>query len=344
MQNITSDDDIVVTIIVKALNEEQRIGACLESAQAELAGLKVKGEVILVDSLSVDRTVAIAAGLGVRIVQFESVRDRNCGAALQLGYQYARGSFIYVLDGDMTLVPGFIGHALGYLEAEPSVAGVGGKLIDRQVVNVADKMRVAHYEALTAPQSVAVLGGGGLYRREAIEQVGYLANRWLPAFEEAELGARLLAAGWRLVRLPEPGVTHSGHNESSFQLMMRLWRIGRIEASGIFLRAAVGQVWQRQVLKACWFVFAAPLLYLAALLLAGIGVLAGLEFLPALGGGVLVVWSAVLLALIVRKKDMREALISLMAWHMYPLGALRGFVRPVGDPAARIRARLLGED
>jgi cellulose synthase/poly-beta-1,6-N-acetylglucosamine synthase-like glycosyltransferase len=329
----------LVTIIVKALNEERRIGACLQSALRELQGLD--GEVLLVDSLSTDRTVEIAQQMAVRIVQFESRADRNCGAALQLGYQYARGQFIYVLDGDMTLEPGFIGHALAYLQRHADVAGVGGKLVDNQVLNVADKMRVAHYDALPPEQDVAVLGGGGLYRRCAIEQVGYLANRWLTAFEEAELGARLRAARWRLVRLATPAVTHSGHNETSFQLMMRLWRIGRIEASGVFLRGAVGRAWQGQAFKACWYVFAAPLLYGMAGTLAALATLAGAPFWPALGLALLAGWGGVLAALLWRKGDLHEALISLLAWHLYPVGAFKGFLRPPGDPAAPIRARVV---
>ncbi|MQA38012.1 glycosyltransferase [Rugamonas sp. FT29W] len=335
----TARDGVTVSIIVKALNEEKHIAACLESALQEVQG--VDAEVILVDSLSTDRTVEIARGLPVRVVQFVSSSDRNCGAALQLGYQYARGDYIYVLDGDMTLVPGFIRAAMDYLDGHPDVAGVGGKLVDSQVLNLADKLRVAYYDTLSEEQDVAVLGGGGLYRRVAIEQVGYLANRWLPAFEEAELGARLLAKRWRLVRLPRPAVTHSGHNENSYQLLMRLWRIGRIEASGTLLRAAFGRDWSRQALRACWFVFAAPVIYLAVLLLTGIGVRLGAPPVPTLLASLLATWGGAWALLAWRKKEGREALLSLLAWHLYTAGALRGFVRRVRDPGEPIAARVL---
>ena len=329
----------MLTIIVKALNEERHIEACLRSALAEIG--PGAGEVVLVDSLSTDRTVEIAVRFDVRIVQFESRDDRNCGAALQLGYQFARGRYLYVLDGDMTLKPGFIAHAIAYLEAHPDVAGVGGRLIDSQVLNAADKMRVAQYDALRAEQDVKLLGGGGLYRRGAIEAVGYLANRWLPAFEEAELGARLSAARWRLVRLAMPAVGHCGHPESSFQLMARLWRIGRVEASGAFLRAAFGRPWLRHALRTCWFVFVAPALYLAALAAGAAGFAAGFAFLPGLGAALLGLWGAAFAGLLWRKRDVKEVLIALMAWHMYPLGAARGFVRSARDPAVPIPARVL---
>jgi hypothetical protein len=47
------------------------------------------------------------------------------------------------------------------------------------------------------------LGGGGLYRRSAIE-IGYLTNLNLHGYEEAELGIRLQAAGYKLHRLDAP--------------------------------------------------------------------------------------------------------------------------------------------
>lgn len=330
-----------ITIIVKALNEERHIEACLRSALAALDGFS--GEVVLADSVSTDRTVEIAQRLQVRIVQFASAADRGCGAALQLGYQFARGRFIYVLDGDMQLDPAFLRRAHQYLLDHPEVAGVGGRLVDTQLNTLADKLRASQYARLKPEQQVPVLGGGGLYRRAAIEQVGYLSNRWLSAFEEAELGVRLRAAGYRLVRLADAAVTHSGHNEDSLQMLLRLWRNRRIQASGMFLRGAVGRAWLADALRLCWFVFAAPLLYGGALVLALLAMAAGLPAAPAAGGSLLAAWAGSWALLAWRKRSAREALLALLAWHLYFLGGLRGFLRRPPDPREPIRARILAE-
>ena len=45
------------------------------------------------------------------------------------------------------------------------------------------------------------MNGGGLYRRSAIEQTGYLSDRNLHGYEEFDLGIRLRDAGWQLHRL-----------------------------------------------------------------------------------------------------------------------------------------------
>lgn len=329
----------VLTIIVKAWNEERHIAACLRSVLTELA--PVRGEVIVADSMSSDRTVEIAKQFNVHIVQLASAGDRSCGAALQLGYQFARGQYIYVLDADMTLAPGFLRRAIEYLDAHPGVAGVGGRLVDLRINNLADKQRATRYAALRREQAVTCLGGGGMYRRGAIDAVGYLAHRWLSAGEEAELGARLASAGWLLVRLADAAVTHCGHDESSLQMLCRLWRNGRMQAYGVFLRSALGRPWLGVTVKACSFIFIAPALGLAALSIGALCFLGGLAFLPAWGGAQAALWGGAFCAQLWRKKSVALAAIAFLAWHMYALAAIAGFFRPVGDPLIPVPAHLL---
>lgn len=327
-----------ITIIVKALNEERHIEACLQSALQALQSMPgLTGEVILADSVSTDRTVEIASNLGVRIVQFSSVGDRGCGAALQLGYQYALGRYVYVLDGDMQLIAEFLQQSYAYLEAHPDVAGVGGKLVDVHIRTAADRHRSVYYGNLKGELEVHSLGGGGLYRRSAIDRVGYLAHRWLPAFEEAELAVRLRAEGYRLIRLSSPAVLHSGHAETTPQMMRRLWRSGRIDAIGMFIRSSYGRPWFKETIKACWFAFAAPVLYLLSIALVVAGLALGLPWqvtasLP------LALWGGVLVLLAWRKRSVQSALVGALTWHVYATGALRGFFKGISDPARPIKA------
>lgn len=323
-----------LSIIIKALNEECHIAACLDAAVPEAQALG--GEVILVDSLSTDNTVAIANQYPIRIIQFERIEDRGCGAAVQLGYQYARGDFIYVLDADMELQTGFIAHALEYLEANPTVAGVGGLIIDTRKVTPEDKRRAEHYSSISDVVFVDHLGGGGLFRRNAITSVDYLANRWLKACEEADLGMRLLTAGWRLVRLPVSAVRHTGHNESGLEMMCRLWRNGRMAAHGIFLRSALGRPWWWASVRYAWFVFAAPTLYLMAIFFSWLQANVGVESYTALITSVSLLWSLVFLTLWKKKRDVVDALFAIAAWHFYTIAAVPGFFKKATDPHQHI--------
>ena len=58
---------------------------------------------------------------------------------------------------------------------------------------------------------VTRLDGCGLYRRAAIESIGYLTDRNLHAAEELDLGARLHSASWTLIKLDRRMVHHEPH-------------------------------------------------------------------------------------------------------------------------------------
>lgn len=327
-----------VSVLIKALNEELHIAACIESAIAATRGMDA--EIILVDSLSSDRTVDIAKQYPVRIVQFQRGEDRGCGAAVQLGFQHSRGDYLYVLDADMELDPNFLPKALERLQSDAGLAGVGGRLIDRSVRTASDKRRARAAAAQKTDQEVSELGGGGLYRRKAIDQVGYLANRWLAAFEEADLGARLRAAGWRLQRLKAVAVVHEGHWESNWQMLRRLWRNGRAHASGAFLRAAWNRPWWRLACRK-----QAHLLLVVALWMGGIGASA---VVASWGGSLwevmvmlLAVPATLLIALVLRKRSLSEAALAFIVWHVLAMAGVLGFLQRPQAPMEPIPSNTL---
>lgn len=117
-------DRPLLTIGIKALNEEEHIAAAIASALAAVA--RVGGDVVLADSGSTDRTLEIARTFPIRIVQLANLDERCCGAGAQLAFQHATGEFFYLLDGDMELDPAFIDAGIAFLRDHPGHAGVGG--------------------------------------------------------------------------------------------------------------------------------------------------------------------------------------------------------------------------
>jgi len=80
-----------VSLIVIARNEEELIGQCLTSAATFC------GELIVVDSLSTDRTVDIAKGLGAQV--FEQPFT-NYVQQKQIALDHATGEWVLLLDAD----------------------------------------------------------------------------------------------------------------------------------------------------------------------------------------------------------------------------------------------------
>src|SRR5436853_3089791 len=197
---------VTVSVIIKALNEEQHIASAIESAIAALSG--IDGEVILADGGSTDRTVEIARRYPIVIVRLNRTEDRSCGSGAQLGFQHSRGRYLLLMDGDQRLRPGFIPAAMETLRRDPALAGVGGKLFEYGIVNEEYEQRSKRYDPDGRVGFVTRLNSSGLYRRTGIESIGYVTDRNLHGAEEFDLGARLPAAGCRLANIDTPIVAH----------------------------------------------------------------------------------------------------------------------------------------
>jgi hypothetical protein len=244
-----------------------------------------------------------------------------------------------MIDGDMELEKGFLGSALDYLRKNPDVAGVGGILVDTLLTSPAARRRLEEYMEIGEVVDVDHLGGGGLYRREAIESVGYFANRWLKACEELDLGLRLCAKGWKLSRLPVRSVDHTGHDESGARMLTRLFGNGRLAAYGVFLRYSIGRPWFRRSVRAAWFAFAAPIVYGAGALIAVILHAIGFGVPESVALGLLLPWLTATAALYVKKRNLGDVVHAVTAWHVYAAAAVPSFFRPVRDPTSPIPFR-----
>ena len=327
---------IRISVGIKALNEEAHIADALASALAAVTPLG--GEVILADSGSSDRTVEIARGYPVRIVQLRNPSERSCGAGAQLAYQHASGEFFYILDGDMMLKPGFLEAGVAYLEANPDVAAVGGIVNECNVVGEEFQIRsnAVRNEPNWLPGRVDRLDCGGLYRMSALKEVGYFADRNLHAFEEFDLGARLTSRGWGLARVAHPAVDHFGYTLGGYRMLWRRMKSGYSGAAGEVLRGSLGRRHLPIVLArlghvrngfiiVVWWVALVACLFSAR---------------PLIGPALLI--GMPLLFLILRRRSLRLGVYSFVAWNISALGLLSGLLRrrvPPERPLAAIELK-----
>jgi len=330
-------EKIQVSIIIKALNEEVNIAKCIESCIKEAE--PYKSEVILVDSLSSDKTVDIAKDFSIKIVQFINEEDVSCGSAPQLGYQHSLGDYIYIIDGDMEFCEGFLSKAIDYLDEHTDVAGIGGKLVDTQIFSDEDKRRADQYNKLPDYTAVTHLGGGGLYRRFAIESVNYISHRGLKAFEEAELGLRLMSQGWKLIRVNKEAALHTGHYESSSQRLKRQWKNGRLAAHGTFIKSSLGKKWCIPCVKQLWFVFA-PIaintLLLSFLLLLSFyidfSLIVSVLF-------IVIAWIVIASLLSIKRRSATAGFISVITWHFALAAAMSSLRYKIKNPSDKIESK-----
>ena len=328
-----------VSVVIKAMNEERLIAAAIESALVGVSS--VGGEVILADSGSSDRTISLALTYPIRIAQLADHNERSCGIGPQLGYQHSVGEFIYIMDGDMELIAGFLKQAIAMLIARPDLAGVGGRMFELNTQSLEYVSREARANWSEVAKIVDRLDCGGLYRRSAIESVGYFSDRNLHSYEEFDLASRLRSQGWNLMRLPQGAVTHFGHDAPPYSLLLRRWQSRYVCGLGELIRASFGQKRLALVLTSVRELR----LYLAV-----IGwwcVLASSFFWPVSLAtrltGFVVVLAIPFVAMIWRTRSVALAVHAVVSWCFQAAGLLLGLLRPQRSPTDRISSRVLRE-
>ncbi|MCC7198201.1 MAG: glycosyltransferase family 2 protein [Gammaproteobacteria bacterium] len=90
-------DQPLISVVMPCLNEELTLATCIRKAQRSFAEMGVKGEVIIADNGSSDRSVDIARECGAQVVH-QSVR--GYGAALMKGIEAAHGRYVVMGDAD----------------------------------------------------------------------------------------------------------------------------------------------------------------------------------------------------------------------------------------------------
>ena len=161
---------MLLSFVIPALNEEERIQSCLASIEAASNTSPVSIETIVVDNGSEDTTGAKARASGAKVV-FEE--KRGIPSARAAGFAASWGDLVAFVDADSILTPGWVGAAVANFEDPGVVAASGGlQFYDASAyVNTAARcfftvQRIAH-NAFPSLQ-----GGNYVVRRSALLAVG----------------------------------------------------------------------------------------------------------------------------------------------------------------------------
>jgi len=95
----------MISIVIAAFNEENRVGQSLQKIHQFLQGRKTDHEIIVVDDGSTDRTTPVVAELTqsiatLRIIRYE--KNRGKGFALRTGVLASKGVLVLVSDADLS--------------------------------------------------------------------------------------------------------------------------------------------------------------------------------------------------------------------------------------------------
>jgi len=195
-----------VSLYVPCFNAGSYIKECLESIFKQSYS---PDEVLIIDDGSTDNTVSICSRFPVKIISHAG--NRGLSAARNTAFRAARNEFVASLDADCKAKPDWLEKLMGYF-SDNNIAGVGGKLIEKYNLRMADKWRAIHMSQAWGDQIVEnpgyLAGSNNVYRRNAIFQVGLYNKAYIRNYEDVDISKRLMSNGFRIIYSPDACIEH----------------------------------------------------------------------------------------------------------------------------------------
>jgi len=155
--------DTLFSIIIPAYNEENFISGCLDSVLDQTNG-SPPYEVLVVDNHSTDRTAAMAASRGVRVV---AEPRKGYVHALRKGIEASAGEILAFTDADCRVPRNWLAKFRAHFAASRQVVAVGGKLAFYGLDPLLDRLT-----KLILACTPTLPGGNMAIRRTALERIG----------------------------------------------------------------------------------------------------------------------------------------------------------------------------
>lgn len=243
------------------------LGTRLEPGLRALGALPYP--VVYVDSASSDESTRVASNLGATTLSLDPSKPLSAARGRNEGFHHAisirpHTEFVQFVDGDCILDPKWIPTALELARSDPSLAVVCGRVREMH----ATRSTAAMLLDVDWDQPVGdtrACGGIFLARATAFSAVGGFSPNMVTG-EEAELCARLLASGWRAVRVSHEMCQHDADIHSIRQWLGRAVRVGRTYTRSASLSGASSDpIHRRRIWSTLTWTVALPLVALGGL-------------------------------------------------------------------------------
>jgi hypothetical protein len=96
---LPAQEEVLLSVVIPCLNEEENITQVVSLARGVMEREGIRGEVVVADNDSDDRSAELAAAAGARVVHEPR---RGYGSAYLAGFGAARGKYIVMGDADLT--------------------------------------------------------------------------------------------------------------------------------------------------------------------------------------------------------------------------------------------------
>ena len=220
-----------LSIVVVSWNTRELLGRCLRSVEATCGDLKY--EVLVVDNRSTDGSPEMVREDFPKAILLCNQENLGFAAANNQAIRVSRGRHCLLLNSDAELIGSAALRMVEFLDANPNVGIVGGKLLNSdgsfqssyndfpslrsEIVKMTGLSRwllpstfPSYPEELSNEcRQVGWVGGALLMaRRRAVAVVGSLDESYFMYAEEMDWCYRMAQGGWHVFYLPEACATH----------------------------------------------------------------------------------------------------------------------------------------
>jgi GT2 family glycosyltransferase len=209
---------------------------CLKSVYEQTAINKL--EVIVIDNLSTDDSVRMIKEKFPQVILIENPENKGFAAANNQGMAVASGRYVLFLNSDTIVLDNAIAKTVAFADSHPDVAVVGCRVLNRDrtlqntcfmspsILNMLlsscylyklfpksrffGRERMSWWDRSDVREVDVVTGCFLLVRREAMDQVGLLDERFFIYGEETDWCYRFKKAGWKILFTPSAEIIHLG--------------------------------------------------------------------------------------------------------------------------------------
>jgi len=227
----------LVSIIIVNYNGAELLSGCLSSLRQISWSNR---EIIVVDNGSADNSREVISSFP-EVELVPSAVNLGFAGGNNLGLKHARGEYVLLLNNDTVVTSGFLNPLCSYLEANPNVGIVQGKMILPRFGNRLDvcgsfltSVGFPYHYGYYKPdgpkynRAYAVFSGKGaclMFRRDLIDRVGgFLFDEgFFCYYEESDFCHRAWIAGYEVHFVSSPPIAHlmgatSGDSHTEFVL------------------------------------------------------------------------------------------------------------------------------
>jgi GT2 family glycosyltransferase len=230
-----------VTVIIVSWNARSHLRNCLDSVHK--SGGSMIREVIVVDNASTDGSPEMVEENFSQVTLIRSKENLGFARANNLGMKCASAAYFGLINSDVIVHPGCFESLVAFLDGHREVGLVGPKIFgsDGQLQRTCRRLptlwntfcrslaldnlfcrwplfsgrEMRHWDQTSLAEVDVLNGCFWLARREAVDNVGGLDERFFFYAEDVDWCKRFRDAGWKVVFVPQATATHFGGGSSS---------------------------------------------------------------------------------------------------------------------------------